>query len=67
VPEKGAETGFRDPPWVRVYMEGVDEVVAHTTLFSGVGEAYEKLVGDTASRIEEWVRERLRFEGAILT
>ena len=65
LPAKDPKTGLRDPTWVRVYMEGVDEVVAHTTLFSGAGEAYEKLVGDTASRIEEWVRERLRFEGPI--
>jgi hypothetical protein len=65
LPAKDPETGLRDPTWVRVYMEGVDEVVAHTTLFSGAGESYEKLVGDAASRIEEWVRERLRFEGPI--
>jgi hypothetical protein len=57
LPAKDPKTGLRDPTWIRVYMEGVDEVVAHTTLFSGVGEAYEKLVGDTASRIEEWVHE----------
>jgi hypothetical protein len=57
LPAKDPNTGLRDPTWIRVYMEGVDEVVAHTTLFSGVGEAYEKLVGDTASRIEEWVHE----------
>ena len=57
LPAKDPNTGLRDPTWIRVYMEGVDEVVAHTTLFSGAGEAYEKLVGDTASRIEEWVHE----------
>lgn len=57
LPAKDPKTGLRDPTWIRVYMEGVDEVVAHTTLFSGVGEAYEKLVGDTAGRIEEWVHE----------
>lgn len=57
--KKNPETGLRDRTWIRVYMEGVDEVVAHTTLFSGVGEAYEKLVGDTASRIEEWVHDDL--------
>jgi len=37
-------------------MENMDEVVAHTSLFF-VSEAYAKLVGDTAERIEEWVRE----------
>jgi hypothetical protein len=57
LPAKDPKTGLRDPTWIRVYMEGVDEVVAHTTLFTGVGEAYEKLVGDTASRIEDWVHE----------
>jgi len=57
LPPKDPKTGLRDSTWVRVYMEGVDEVVAHTTLFNGVGEPYEKLVGDTATRIEEWVRE----------
>jgi len=57
LPAKDPKTGLRDPTWIRVYMEGVDEVVAHTSLFSGVGEAYEKLVGDTASRIEEWVHD----------
>jgi hypothetical protein len=59
LPGKDPETGLRDRTWIRVYMEGVDEVVAHTTLFSGLGEAYEKLVGDTAGRIEEWVHENL--------
>jgi pimeloyl-ACP methyl ester carboxylesterase len=59
LPDKDPETGLRDRTWIRVYMEGVDEVVAHTTLFSGVGEAYEKLVGDTAGRIEEWVHDDL--------
>lgn len=48
--------GQRDPTWIRVYMEGVDEVVAHTTLFVP-SETYEKLVGDTAARIEDWVNE----------
>ena len=55
LPPKDAD-GLRDPTWVRVYMEGVDEVVAHTTLFL-VSETYEKLVGDTAARIEGWVNE----------
>jgi hypothetical protein len=59
LPSKDPETGLRDQTWIRVYMEGVDEVVAHTTLFAGVGDAYEKLVGDTAHRIEEWAHEDL--------
>ena len=48
--------GQRDPTWVRVYMDGVDEVVAHTSLFF-VSETYERLVGDTAARVEGWVNE----------
>jgi pimeloyl-ACP methyl ester carboxylesterase len=47
--------GKRDSTWIRVYMEGMDEVVAHTSLFF-VSEAYAKLVGDTAERIESWVQ-----------
>lgn len=46
----------RDPTWVRMYMEGVDEVGAHCGLFF-VSETYERLVGDVSGRIEEWVRE----------
>jgi len=57
LPPKNPITGERDRCWIRVYMEGVDEVVAHTTLFDGVGERYEMLVGDTASHIEDWVHE----------
>lgn len=48
--------GERDPCWVRVYMENVDEVGAHCGLFF-VDERYEKLVGDVAERIEGWVKE----------
>ncbi|ETN36280.1 uncharacterized protein HMPREF1541_08557 [Cyphellophora europaea CBS 101466] len=50
--------GRRDPTWVRVYMEGMDEVVAHTSLFF-MSEAYSKLVGDTAERVEGWVKQDL--------
>ncbi|KAI9816460.1 MAG: hypothetical protein M1827_001592 [Pycnora praestabilis] len=50
------DNGRLDPTWVRVYMQGVDEVGAHCGLFF-IGEAYEKLVGDVGARIEEWVRE----------
>jgi len=56
LPKKDPQTGIRDPTWVRVYMENMDEVVAHVSLFF-ISEAYAKLVGDTAERIEEWVRE----------
>ena len=48
-------SGARDPAWVRVFMEGVDEVGAHCGLFF-VDERYERLVGDVAGRVEGWVR-----------
>ncbi|KAH0556894.1 hypothetical protein GP486_005316 [Trichoglossum hirsutum] len=48
--------GRIDPTWVSVFMEGVDEVGAHCSLFF-LGQAYERLVGDVGIRIEEWVRE----------
>ncbi|KAF2875617.1 hypothetical protein BDV95DRAFT_484771 [Massariosphaeria phaeospora] len=50
------DSGNKDPTWVRVFMEGIDEVTAHTTLFF-MSETYQRLVGDVAARIEEWVRE----------
>ncbi|KAL2003599.1 hypothetical protein VTN02DRAFT_3145 [Thermoascus thermophilus] len=49
-------SGTPDPLWVKVYMEGIDEVVAHQSLFIP-NSTYEKLVGDTAHRIAEWVQE----------
>jgi len=52
-PESG---GKRDKCWVRVYMEGVDEVGAHCGLFFP-GPQYESLVGDVGARIEAWVQE----------
>ena len=55
LPKKDSK-GRRDPTWVRVYMEGIDEVVAHTSMFK-MNETYAKLVGDTATRIEDWVKE----------
>lgn len=48
--------GNKDPTWVRVLMEGMDEVTAHTSLFF-VNDTYERLVGDVGDRIEDWVRE----------
>lgn len=56
LPSKDAD-GTRDPLWVRVYMEGIDEVVAHQSLFIPNNNYYEKLVGDTAARIQDWVQE----------
>ncbi|EAQ86580.1 hypothetical protein CHGG_07833 [Chaetomium globosum CBS 148.51] len=46
----------RDPAWVEVYMEGVDEVGAHCGLFLP-GPHYERLVGDVGERVARWVGE----------
>jgi hypothetical protein len=54
LPGKDSRSGKRDPTWIRVYMEGIDEVVAHTSMFK-MSETYIKMVGDTAERIEKWV------------
>lgn len=41
--------------WVRLFMPDVDEVLAHQTIFIPQGEPYERLVGETVAKIEEWV------------
>ena len=56
LPSNDKRTGRPDPTWVRVYMENMDEVVAHTSMFM-MSEAYAKLVGDTAERIESWINQ----------
>lgn len=48
--------GQRDKCWIRVYMEGVDEVGAHCGLFLP-GPHYENLVGDVGERVTAWVDE----------
>ena len=48
--------GKRDKCWIRVHMEGVDEVGAHCGLFFP-GTQYENLVRDVAERLETWVHE----------
>jgi flagellar biosynthesis GTPase FlhF len=55
LPPKDSD-GNKDPTWVQVFMQDMDEVTAHTSLFF-VNETYERLVGDVGDRIEEWVRE----------
>jgi hypothetical protein len=50
--------GERDPLWVRIFMENVDEVGAHCGLFF-IDERYERLVGEVADRVEGWAREDL--------
>jgi hypothetical protein len=44
--------------WVSLPMEATDEVEAHQSIFSR-GSHYERIVGDTAQRIERWVQEEL--------
>jgi hypothetical protein len=48
------EAGEMDPTWVKVWMEGMDEVAAHCGLFA-LGETYERLVGEVGAKVEEWV------------
>jgi hypothetical protein len=55
LPPKDAQ-GNTDPAWIQVFLEGVDEVAAHTTLFF-MSATYERLVGDVGARIEEWLEE----------
>jgi hypothetical protein len=56
LPSKSPTNGERDPAWVEVFMEGVDEVGAHCGLFLP-GPHYERLVGDVGERIAGWVWE----------
>lgn len=63
LPPKDSQ-GQRDPCWPRVFMKDVDEVGAHCGLFF-VDERYERLVGDVAERIEEWVKAEGGIEGGL--
>jgi len=65
LPQKD-QSGQRDSTWVRVYMEGVDEVGAHTGLFV-MNDVYERLVGDVGGKIEDWVREDASIRVAMAT
>lgn len=49
--------------WVKVPMDGVDEVGAHCGLFV-LGPVYERLVGDVAGRVEAWVGEEVSWRVA---
>ncbi|KAL8321127.1 hypothetical protein RB597_007414 [Gaeumannomyces tritici] len=55
LPKKPAGGG-RDSQWVEVFMEGVDEIGAHTGLFLP-GPHYERLVGDVGMRIVGWAQD----------
>ncbi|KEY71567.1 hypothetical protein S7711_06027 [Stachybotrys chartarum IBT 7711] len=50
--------GVMDPTWIDIYMDGVDEVGAHTGLFFP-GPHYDRLVGDVGSRILGWIEDDL--------
>lgn len=64
-------SGHRDPTWVKIFMENMDEVSAHTGLFfpkspnefvapaQAWSERYSKLVCDVAERIESWIGEEM--------
>ena len=54
LPSRGPD-GRRDPTWIRVYMEGVDEVGAHCGLFFPSRSHYQKFVNDVAAKIQEWI------------
>lgn len=56
--------GVRDPCWVKVYMEDVDEVGAHCGLFF-TGPHYEKLVGEVGGMIVGWVQEDLSMKAML--
>ena len=71
LPPKDGE-GNRDPNWIRVFMQDVDEVGAHTGLFfpkgatgseaiegQAWGERYGWLVSDVAERIETWAQDEM--------
>ena len=66
LPKKDPKTGQRDSAWVRVYMDGVDEVTAHTSLFF-MSDTYTQLFRDASQRITTWVQDDLaeqRHSGA---
>lgn len=48
--------GNKDPTWVDIYMDGMDEVTAHCGLFFP-GPHYDQLVGDVGSRVIGWVQD----------
>ncbi|KIW82693.1 hypothetical protein Z517_05720 [Fonsecaea pedrosoi CBS 271.37] len=56
LPAIDPNTRKRDPTWVRVYMGGIDEVTAHTSMFNE-SETYAKLVADVVERIKTWAAE----------
>ena len=49
------DNGQRDPAWIRVFMEGVDEVGAHCGLFFADRPHYAQFVTDVSEKLKEWV------------
>ncbi|OJJ01773.1 hypothetical protein ASPVEDRAFT_129399 [Aspergillus versicolor CBS 583.65] len=41
--------------WAPIYMEGMDEITAHQSIFLALGSHYEQLVVDIVARIETWL------------
>jgi hypothetical protein len=41
--------------WVPLYMDGMDEITAHQSMFLPLGTYYEQLVASTVARIESWI------------
>ena len=59
LPSKGAN-GERDPIWIRVFMEGLDEVGAHCGLFFVDRPHYTQFVTNVGEKLKEWVeRDRM--------
>ncbi|CRL24556.1 unnamed protein product [Penicillium camemberti] len=45
-----------DSNWIPVTMEGMDEIEAHTSMFSPTGGHYDYLLGDTVALVEQWIQ-----------
>ncbi|KAH7318514.1 hypothetical protein B0I35DRAFT_244919 [Stachybotrys elegans] len=59
-----SRNGYSDPTWVDIYMDGMDEVSAHTSLFFP-GPHYDRLVGDVSSRILQWIEDDLSVRAVV--
>ncbi|KIW12794.1 hypothetical protein PV08_07981 [Exophiala spinifera] len=55
IPSRNSD-GRTDSTWIKVQMDGIDEVQAHTSMFT-MGATYIAMVEDTVRRIEDWVQE----------
>ncbi|KAJ9639759.1 hypothetical protein H2204_003552 [Knufia peltigerae] len=55
IPSRNSD-GEPDPTWIKVQMDGIDEIQAHTSMFT-MGPTYVTVVEDTVRRIESWVQE----------